>query len=50
MRQGSAFIIRPSVPLVIGRLEKDPDKMQAVYDIGYADCSAQIKRLQKWLS
>ena len=35
--EGGVFIIRPDTPLNIGRLEKDPEKMQKVYDIGRAD-------------
>ena len=33
-RQGKLFVVRPPEPLPIGRLEKDPAKLQAVYDLG----------------
>lgn len=33
-KEGRIFVIRPEQPLEIGRLERDPDKLQAVYDKG----------------
>jgi len=37
---GRAFVIRPSWSIEIGRLEKDPEKLQAVYDLGLKDGQA----------
>ena len=34
---GTAIVLRPSGPIEIGRLEKDPDELQRVYDIGRED-------------
>ena len=34
---GAAFVFRPSEPITIGRMEKDPEKLQAVYELGIAD-------------
>lgn len=48
-RAGTVFVIRPESPLQIGRLENDPDKVQQVYDIGYADGQKYMQRLQSWL-
>ena len=31
---GKAMVIRPSSPIEIGRIEKNPDKLQAVYELG----------------
>ena len=31
---GRAFVIRPPEALNIGRMEKDPEKLQSVYDLG----------------
>ena len=36
---GQAFVIRPSRPLTIGRMEKDPQKLQLVYELGYQDAA-----------
>lgn len=33
-KKGIAYVIRPDNPLNISRLERDPEKLQAVYDIG----------------
>lgn len=48
-REGSVFVIRPSRALEIGRLEKDPEKVRQVYDIGYRDGLVQMQGLLKWL-
>ena len=36
-KEGKAFILRPSVDMHISRLEKDQDKLRAIYDLGYED-------------
>ena len=48
-RQGSIFVIRPGAPLDIGRLEKDPQKVQRVYDTGFADANRYLTELRAWL-
>ena len=48
-REGSVFVIRPARPLNIGRLEKDPENIQRVYDIGRADGEKHLKRLTEWM-
>ena len=47
--EGSTFVIRPSIPLEIGRLEKNPEEVQRIYDIGRKDALAQIEALLNWL-
>ena len=47
---GSAFVIRPSKPLEIGRLEKNPEEVQKIYDIGRKDALDKIDALKNWLS
>lgn len=42
---GNALVIRPSSPIEIGRIEKDPEKLQAVYDLGRADALRQIDKV-----
>lgn len=46
---GEVFVIRPSVPLTIGRMEHDAEKVRAVYDIGVRDAQNQLERLKSWL-
>lgn len=48
-REGNALIIRPTKPIVAGRMEKDPEKLSAQYEIGYQDAIAQKERLQLFL-
>lgn len=48
-QQGWAFVVRPSRPLTIHRMERDPDKLQAVYALGLADARAALPRLGDYL-
>lgn len=47
-RSGKVFVIRPAEPLNIGRLEKDPEKVQRVYDTGRADAEKALEALCAW--
>ena len=49
-QEGSIFVIRPKQPLNIGRLEKNPENVQRVYEIGYADGKKYLERLRAWMS
>ncbi|MGN0161574.1 MAG: patatin family protein [Lachnospiraceae bacterium] len=49
-KQGKIFVIAPSEPLQIGRLEKDPEKLQEVYDIGMKDALEQMEALKIWMT
>lgn len=49
-KEGSVFVIRPSEPLQIGRMENDPEKVQQTYDRGRADAEAAISRLAGWMA
>ncbi len=49
-KRGEVFIIRPSEPIEIGRIEKDPEKLQAVYDLGRKDALSEIEKLKEYLS
>lgn len=48
-KDGSVFVIRPSKPVTISRIEKNVDKLQALYDEGYHDAKTQWDDLQKFL-
>ena len=39
-REGSAFILRPSIKPEVGRVEKNIKKLKDLYELGYTD--AQI--------
>lgn len=46
---GDVFVIQPSQPLEIGRMEGNPDKLQEVYDIGCKDATEKLNLLEEWL-
>lgn len=48
-REGKAFIIRPSLPLQIGRMGSDPEEIQAVYNQGLADIKKCYSSLLAWM-
>lgn len=48
-REGKIFVIRPKAALDIARLEKDPERMQAVYDVGVADARETMASLRAYL-
>ena len=43
------FVIRPSKDLKIKRIEKDVDKLQAMYDLGVSDCKKQLEELKEYI-
>lgn len=49
-KNGSAFIIRPSEKLPIGRLEKDPEVLKAVYDLGRKEAIKNLDKIKEYLS
>ena len=49
-QDGTIFVIRPQQPLEIGRLEKDPEKLQAIYNIGVQDALKALPRMKKWMA
>lgn len=48
-KEGSVFIIRPSAPVEISRLEKNVDKLKALYDQGYQDAQEQYAALKEFM-
>ena len=48
-REGTVFAIRPSVPLDVGRMEKDVEKVKAIYELGRKDALFNMEKLQNWL-
>lgn len=43
------FVFRPSTDLNIKRTEKDPEKLQAMYELGIKDFKDNLKSLKKYL-
>ena len=48
-KMGEIFVLRPDEPLKIGRLERSPEKLQQVYDIGRRDALMKMRDLKCWL-
>ncbi len=48
-REGKAFLLRPTEPIEISRMEKDPKKLQKVYDLGIRDAKANMEALRAFL-
>lgn len=49
-QKGKAFIIRPSEKLPIGRLEKNPETLKAVYDSGRAEALKNLDKITEYLN
>ena len=47
--EGRIFVIRPSETISVSRLEKNPSKIQAAYDLGYRDAQALWPSLESYL-
>lgn len=47
-RQGRITVIRPTQHLNIGRIEKDPNKLQAMYDLGVCDTQALLTAINTY--
>lgn len=43
------FVIRPSKNLKLKRIEKDIDKLQAMYDLGIRDCNKCLNSLKEYI-
>lgn len=48
-QQGKAFVIRPSKPIEIARMEKNPEKLQSVYDMGVQDAVDCLEDLRTYI-
>lgn len=47
-RSGNAFVIRPTRPIDVGRMERKPEKLDALYMQGYEDAKASMAALRNW--
>lgn len=46
---GQAFVIRPTQDLHISRMEKNREKIQLQYDLGYSDAASQLDALAQFI-
>ena len=49
-KTGEIFVIRPSKNLGIGRMERDPARLEAQYNLGRRDALAKLEALKKWMN
>lgn len=47
---GNTFLIRPSIDLELKRAEKNPVKLEAMYDLGRYDALANLEQLKQFIS
>lgn len=47
---GTIFVISPSEPVSVGRLEKDMEKLGAFYYLGYNDAKSKLTELKEYLA
>ena len=48
--EGKAYVIRPKQASDVGRIEKDKEKMLALYEEGYADAKARYEEILAYLN
>ncbi len=48
-RSGEAFVLRPAQPLIVGRLESDVERLEALYRQGYDETLERVPALKAWL-
>jgi len=48
-KKKSVFVIRPSQKIDIDLIERNPEKIQEVYNMGVEDCKKMMNRLKKYL-
>ena len=49
-KEGKVFVIRPTKPVNIGRLEKNYKKLESLYKEGYKDAAKLQKELFEYLN
>lgn len=47
--EGAVLVIQPEQALVIDRLERDPEKLKAVYEVGRKICEKNLTRIRDFL-
>ena len=48
-KQGHLIVLRPSQTIPISRTEKNPDKLQALYDVGVRDARGRMEQVREYL-
>ena len=48
-REGNVLIIRPSEPLKVGRMERNPQRLEDLYNQGYLDAKAAMDKIRSYI-
>ena len=48
-KTGEVFVLRPSRDLHLSRIEKDPEKLREMYNLGREDAAEQIEKIREFL-
>ncbi|UJF35857.1 patatin-like phospholipase family protein [Paenibacillus hexagrammi] len=48
-QEGSAIVIRPSTTVQVGRMEKNPQKLEDLFNLGYADAKRANESIMTWV-
>ena len=48
-KNGEIFVVRPSEPITLKTIERNPDNLQKVYDLGVKDCKKVIHQLKEYI-
>jgi predicted patatin/cPLA2 family phospholipase len=48
--EGNVFIIRPIKPLKVGRMERNPQRLEELYNQGYEDAKSSVNNILKWVN
>ncbi|WLD94199.1 patatin family protein [Alkalihalobacillus sp. AL-G] len=46
---GDVYVIRPTEPLKVSRVERDPVKLTELYEQGYEDAAKHLEHIKKWI-
>lgn len=47
--KNEVIVIRPSMNLKVGRVERNPDKLTQLYEVGYEDAKEKFAQVNDWL-
>lgn len=48
--EGKIIVLRPSEKIKMRRVEKNLDKLQAIYDVGVKDCNDNLEKIKEYIA
>ena len=49
-KEGAVVLLRPSKNLEVSRTEKNPQKIQSLYELGRKDCLENLEKIKNFFS